>query len=485
MIEWLQRAVARASDRRDQIGERLALTLVELLGGAGGGTTGTTGTTGGTGRTGGLPQVVLDDEQAGNGELGLVIRAHVAIATYLRDGPATGVPALRGALADTHIGRNENVEAVLRCFLAHANLLEGSSGQLNRELRRVSDLGSGSSTPTITGALRDGILGTWQAATGDRNGAAATFSSSTNRCRHDPRAAALLSAFEAEASISDEGVGGPDGRHDPWPGSGRPAAEWIGEMARRGQARVIASRGQPGEAIELLDGIEPTTFQGAVTTVLLARLLIGQGNQARATAALGPAVEVLDRAGANRAAVEALMLLGSVAAAEVERSDAYARALSLSTSDPLFEACWATRPPMNVRVIGQKALAVGNEPLDLGDRAEQLFISVLVSGEAGAHWETVAAWLWPDEADMAKLKSRVSSTTNLCRKALGSEAWRLVREGPILKVHRRSLHLDLDDESALAGMGSLPDSAREPLLPGWAQLEWVQDAEQARSERMP
>ena len=52
------------------------------------------------------------------------------------------------------------------------------------------------------------------------------------------------------------------------------------------------------------------------------------------------------------------------------------------------------------------------------------------AGETGVHWETVAADLWPDEDGAARIKSRITSLTALVRQRLGTEAWRLRRDGP-------------------------------------------------------
>lgn len=198
------------------------------------------------------------------------------------------------------------------------------------------------------------------------------------------------------------------------------------------------------------------------------------------------AAEDLAHGGALRWQVEALLCLaehqaGDAAAATL--SDAY-RLSGGGTRpdhgvDPAFEPLWAVRPPMRVELLGGKRITVGDEELQLGERADQLFISVLTAGPPGAHWETVASWLWPDETDLGKLKSRVSSTTNLTRKALGAEAWRLERDGPLLRVLRLGLTLDLDEEREVLRAGGAID-VDVAVLPPWSEMEWVEDLEVQR-----
>jgi len=224
------------------------------------------------------------------------------------------------------------------------------------------------------------------------------------------------------------------------------------------------------------------------------RALAAVGRASAGVEVLRAATERLDRGGARLWLIEGLLALGALAAegdVDVDlAADAYARAHEVTCAldhvgAALAAGLWARdAPAMQVSVIGTKEVTVGGVPVRLGDRPEQLVLAVLLAGPSGAHWESVATWLWPDEADAGKLKSRVSSATNLARKGLGAQAWRLARDASLLRVHRLGLEVDLDAEAEqFDATGVVPVTASDPVLPMWAEVEWVVDVEERRQER--
>ncbi len=192
---------------------------------------------------------------------------------------------------------------------------------------------------------------------------------------------------------------------------------------------------------------------------------------------LAELVASLDRRGLHLRALEARL---AWALHDPDRAPAlFAEADAVTTVEPaLVDAAWLAVPELEVQVVGGRAVRCGGDEYDLGSKGEQLFLALLVAEHESVHWETVAAWLWPDEVDPDKLKSRLTSMTNLTRKALGPQAWRLQREGTLLRVSRRRLTLDLDRMLIAAGDAATvpPPFDDRALLPGWNDLEWVDDA---------
>lgn len=210
--------------------------------------------------------------------------------------------------------------------------------------------------------------------------------------------------------------------------------------------------------------------------VLEAQCRHGLGEVDVAQALVGDAVIELDAVGARLAAIEARLVGAQFGGDQGTRW--MAEADHLSDDSSLIDQLWHRQAELRIQVLGGFEVSGVDGDRTMSDRVAQLVAAVILADEAGVHWEVLASWLWPDEWDDKKLKSRVTSTTNLARKALGPDAWRLQREGPLLRFARRGLVVDLFE----AG-GSLPGEgvdlgARGGLLPAWSELEWVQDAAQ-------
>lgn len=469
---WLEGVGARAAARCDENASRLAGELRDLLEPDRGAVASAEGDCAATGCTDGAGHPAA--------ELGMVALAADAAGSYLARGHVTeSLPQIEGAIARAQLARSAGIEALLRILAAHAHLARGDSELVERELGRATDAGP-ADAPPVEAVLGAAVRGTWQAGCGDLEAAAKTFSDGSLALDKNAWDGALIAAFEADALAKTR----PSHYASLAAAAGDTLDEaglsWASEVARRARKRSLAEAGQIDQALARVSDDDPVTTEQARTATVSARVLSESGGAHEAQTLLRKAIDLLGRAGATVSLVEALLALSRIADTE-ESSDVAARADALSSEDPLFAQAWRAVPALEVSVVGGKSMNWGTTPIQLGEKPEQLFLSVLLAGPAGAHWETVAMWLWPDEVDMGRLKSRVSSTTSLARKGLGTQAWRLVREGPILVVRRRRLELDLDVEQAeTARSGRAPASGGGPLLPAWADLEWVQGAELSR-----
>ncbi len=147
-------------------------------------------------------------------------------------------------------------------------------------------------------------------------------------------------------------------------------------------------------------------------------------------------------------------------------------AISDAGSGPAWARLWEDRPPVEVSVIGTRRLCVGGVPVRFrSDRAAELLFCVILAGPAGIHWADLAALVWPDATDPARAASSVTTHTTKARRELGTEGWRLRRDGPTLWFEPTNLSVDLD--RVLAAGGEVPPHT--VVLPDWRDRPWVSE----------
>lgn len=438
---------------------------------------------------------------------GLVVTQHavVAVQSYLRTGDVgQGIAMMDAALSAARAERADGVEAALLPFLAQACIAAGACDRAAKLLRRCAEVRAGLGAFDAVGVevLASTVEVALLVAQGHGAQAAAAAARAIERAGSDGWARAMTVALCADPLMTTELPGAP--AWDPATlhevSAELVASEraWAVAAATLGAARHLLQNGRSGEVLDVVSAPDGSAGEAVRNALDRARCLVVEagaraaGGDAHTAAGLAQDADgQLASLGAVRWQIEALLMLGSIEDGDVG-AQAIASALELSTLpssvhgalDAQYEVLWAKRPPMCVEVIGTRRITVGDRPIELGDKAEQLFLSVLLEGPSGAHWETVASWLWPDENEMGKLKSRVSSTTNLARKALGSEAWRLERVGPVLRVNRIGLTCDLDVERSSFERSGTSATAGDALLPGWSELGWVEDLELDRRDRL-
>jgi len=210
-------------------------------------------------------------------------------------------------------------------------------------------------------------------------------------------------------------------------------AHWFArQLAERAVARASLDDGDAETALELAEATAATVGN----VMLRAKALVLVASARRALDRPGVA-EALDEAiatfldeGADLWAVEALL---QRAALDPEQASPFLELAYTQTGDDVaFERLWRQRPRFVVELSGTRrpVFRVGPHVLALGAKGERLAEAVVRAGEAGTHWETVAARLWPDEDDAERIKSRLTSLTALVRGRLGPDGWRLRRDGP-------------------------------------------------------
>ena len=166
----------------------------------------------------------------------------------------------------------------------------------------------------------------------------------------------------------------------------------------------------------------------ALMLVGSARVALGQPDLA--AAAFDEALETFLADGVDLWSVEALLELADIRSEGA--SEALEQAYRLTHDDVAFARLWARRPPLVLDVTRgvRPQFRSGDHLLRLGTTGAELAAIVIRAGETGVHWESVAGELWPHEDGEARIKSRITSLTALVRQRLGTEAWRLRRDGP-------------------------------------------------------
>lgn len=207
----------------------------------------------------------------------------------------------------------------------------------------------------------------------------------------------------------------------------------VQQFIERGVAAAHLALGEPNQALETAaQGADdaPNPLMRAKALMLVGAAQVQLGQPELAAAAFDEALDTFLSDGVDLWSVEALLELADVRPEGA--SEALEQAYGVTHDDPAFARLWARRPTLVLDVApGRRPqFRSGDDLLRLGTTGAELAAIVIRAGETGVHWETVAADLWPDEDGAARIKSRITSLTALVRQRLGTEAWRLRRDGP-------------------------------------------------------
>lgn len=208
---------------------------------------------------------------------------------------------------------------------------------------------------------------------------------------------------------------------------------WTGSLRARAIAGAALAHGDAARArsasLEAI-GADANPLEDAQAEVVLAVAEAALGHRGVAAARIESALTLLEVLDAAYPLVTAEIYGADLLPARA--AELLARADERSGDNPLYARVWSHRPVVVVTTGPAPSVVAGNRALPLRGRPLQLVAEVAGAGPGGLHWERLAARLWPDEGDPARLRSRITTTTADARKALGAEAWRLRREGPTL-----------------------------------------------------
>jgi tetratricopeptide (TPR) repeat protein len=211
----------------------------------------------------------------------------------------------------------------------------------------------------------------------------------------------------------------------------------MAQFAERAVAAAQLAVGHPEVALTTASraaDTAPNPLMRAKALMLVGSARVALDQSELAAEAFDEALDTFIGDGVDLWAVEALLELADVRAERSTEgaSEALEQAYRLTHDDPAFARLWARRPRLVLDVTpGRRPrFCSGDTQLRLGTTGAELAAIVVRAGETGVHWDTVARALWPDETGAARVKSRITSLTALVRQRLGTEAWRLRRDGP-------------------------------------------------------
>ena len=351
---------------------------------------------------------------------------------------------LRQAVPDSHHAYAISVAEGSVIDEANATLLSGlvtmDTGAFDRAmemLERADDLFGEITSPGDAGLWPLVALGAGEIAArrGQVDEALAQFAAAGRRAR-DVRRPSLEAVAEAMPALHLSGQAPGD-----LLGPARAAldalrddqAHWFArQVAERAVATAYLATDDAESALELAETTAATVGNillqaKALVLVAAARRVLGRPGVADA---LDQSIATFLDEGADLWAVEALL-----ARAELDSEQAspfLELAYTHTGDDPAFGRLWQQRQLFVVELSGARrpVFRLGAQVMALGAKGERLAEAVVRAGDAGIHWETVAARLWPDEDDADRIKSRLTSLTALVRGRLGPDGWRLRRDGP-------------------------------------------------------
>ena len=363
-----------------------------------------------------------------------------AAADYLADGDADrAIPRAHEAYAATLVGRSEAEEALATVFgglvILDTGDLERASDALSRaddlfrELDSVDDAAMWPIVPLGLGEIA--------ARRGDASTARERFTQGEEMALRMERPALVVAARAMpilHLSPLDPN-GAVDVGEELVADAERTQAHWFArQLAERGLAEAYLAAGRLDEAAAqaaLCIERAANPLLRAKCLTLAGRIDLARGDATAAAEALSEAVKVHLAQGAALCGVEALLVLTE--ADPTRAAEHLDVAFDHTGPDEAFTRLWEQRPPLVVTIgpLPPATFELAGSLLRLGNKGEQLLTEVVRAGPAGLHWEQAAAALWPDEPSSERVKSRLTSLTGLVRGRLGSEGWRLRREGPL------------------------------------------------------
>lgn len=269
-----------------------------------------------------------------------------------------------------------------------------------------------------------------------------------------------------------------------------PGRKW----AVRAMAVAAAEAGQPETAAELLqtsldEELGPLDRALALYHLGEALLQNDQGDEARRV--LEEARDLFESSGARYFLVRTYLKLGE---ADTGRASFWReRALEESDEDPAYDRLFADPGHLTIRVLGLPgAFAEGARLRFRTKRAELLVYALALSHGGTLHRDELMERLWPS-APLDRAGARLRTTLWEARQALGTEAWRLRREGHLVRIDLMGVSCDLLDAEErahqLLASERDPDPGEvdevlamleRPLLRPWQYADWVTDMDARR-----
>jgi hypothetical protein len=201
--------------------------------------------------------------------------------------------------------------------------------------------------------------------------------------------------------------------------------------------------------------------------------------------ALHKALHLSDESGAKYLQARTFCLLSEV---DVERSQEWrGRALEVMDSDPAYRVLLTSSTPLRIDAFGRGRILVGDRQVKFPTRHAEAAVFILaLSGYNGVNAESLAERLWPNVASSV-WPGRVRTLLWQIRRALVDEAWRLQRDGAVIRLDLAGAIFDVDEarhlaQTVLQGISvpaqdhaQLVTSLRQPLVTAYQYEDWLSE----------
>jgi tetratricopeptide (TPR) repeat protein len=425
------------------------------------------------------------------GPLSEIALAHLALAEYhaghLQDAFVTAEQAL--ALARRR--RNRRGEGLSLLYLAFFSLWSGEFSRAEtllttsrRVYAEIPDPIDRSEAPLVEASL--GVL---QALRRHRTSAEAMFESALQMSEVTGRKwyTAIIRTLRAELcapwnparSIADANLAIDflaDVMRDDW---------WC-RWARRALAVADMHAGNLETAHQSLTELrneQMNAIERVWTFLSLADCRRRAGNTPDALDALRQALLLSEESGSSYLRARTACMLSEV---DLEHSQEWrGRALEMMDPDPAYRVLLTSRTPLRIDAFGRGRILVGDRQVKFPTRhAEAAVFLLALSGYDGVNTETLAERLWPNVASSV-WPGRVRTLLWQIRRALGDEAWRLQRDGAVVRLDLAGANFDVDEARHLARTvlqgisvpaqdhAQLVTSLRQPLVTAYQYEDWL------------
>lgn len=264
---------------------------------------------------------------------------------------------------------------------------------------------------------------------------------------------------------------------------------WFWVWARRAEGVALRESGNPAASTQIFEALlssDLDPIESARTKLAFGETLLVLSRRDDALIHLTEAADACGRLGMRYWQARCTALLAT--ADPSRRALWLRRAQALKENDPAYASIVDRRSTLAVNVVGRADVIIDGAAVRfLTVHAKLLVLALAIAGASGLHAEDLIERLWPDVA-LHTGRHRLRTALWDARRALGSEAWRLIRERDRLLLDLSAADFDLarlrddvkrwgsdsrsdDGNRVLASLATLEDEA---LLPPWRDLDWVQ-----------
>ena len=264
--------------------------------------------------------------------------------------------------------------------------------------------------------------------------------------------------------------------------------DWWCRWARRALAVADMHIGNVEAARDALEALlqEPLNpIERAGTLLVLGECRWRTRNTAEALDALYEARLLADNSRSRYLQARALCLLAEVD--HEHRAQWRGRALEVMDRDSAYRALLTSSTPLHIEAFGCGRILLGDRRATFATRHAEATVFILAfAGMEGVDAETLAEQFWPNVSSSV-WHGRLRTLLWQIRRGLGDEAWRLERDGAIVRLDLAGATVDVDEtrrraHAVLRGSPvesgertQLAATLRQPLVAAYQYEEWLCD----------